>query len=78
MLNADTLKTELKDDLEGLFTAATNGDGLTPADYADKLAGIIASRVTAHIAANAEVAITTGQPIPPDPGVTPAWKGTVS
>lgn len=61
MLNADTLKSKLKGDLVSLFDDATKSNGLTPEDYADRLAGIIASRVVAHLTDNAVVKITGGQ-----------------
>jgi hypothetical protein len=61
MLNADTLKSALKGDFQSLFDDATKDNGLAPADYADRLAGIIASCVVSHITDNAEVKITGGQ-----------------
>ncbi len=85
MLNAESLATEIKADLVALFNETASGEGINPEDYgiptedyAERMANIIADRVIAHISQNAVVTITAGQAIPPDPGVTPAWQGTVA
>jgi len=72
MLNAELLKSELKTPLIAFWSQCWNGDnGMIIEEYADSLAGIIASRVITHIKNNAQVSTTitgtatgTGGPYP--------------
>jgi hypothetical protein len=76
-LNADTLKADLKTDLLSVFAACDAGSGISAEDYADRIAGVIASRVVKHITGNAKVTTTvTGSAGPY--GVTGSGSGTVS
>lgn len=56
MLNAELLKIDLKSDLLSLMEQCWNGEsGMTVEEYADRLSGIIATRVTTHIKNYAQV-----------------------
>jgi len=55
MMDKTALKEDLKGDLTAIFEACENGSGLAVADYAERMAEAIASRVIGHIAEFAEV-----------------------
>jgi hypothetical protein len=84
-LNAAVLKTAIKTDLVALFEVCNTGEGLSAQEYADRIAGIIASRVIEHFTVNGQVTTTVAGAATgayPVPGtqypVTGAGNGTIS
>ena len=76
-MNATALKANLKTDLLLIFNACNAGSGISPDDYADMIAGAVASRVIEHITGAAEVNTTVTGTAGPYP-VAGAGIGTVS